>query len=202
MSTAPDPTDEELALSAQAGDGAAFQVLYERHRRALARQIHRRLSPMLRRKVDEGDVLQMAYLSAHRSLDRFEPRGAGSFRAWLDQIVEHKILYVVRQYAQVAKRGVDREETGSFFQRAPGARGREASPSGLAVAGELRERIERAIEQLPDAYREVIGLVQREGLTLAAAAERMGRSTAATAKLYGRALAKLSALTGLRETGA
>ncbi len=202
MSTEPDPTDEELALRAQGGDDAAFQRLYERHADALARRIHQRLSPMLRRKVDEGDVLQMAYLSAHRSLENFEARGAGSFRAWLEQIVEHKILYVVRQYVQVEKRGVHREETGSFHQRAPALRDREASPSGLAVAGELRDRIERAMEELPDAYREVIGLVQREGLTLAAAAERMERSTAATAKLYGRALAKLSALTGLGETDA
>ena len=125
--------------------------------------------------------------------------GDGSVRAWLDQIVEHKILNVIRQYVQVEKRGLDREETGSFHQRAPAAPGREPSPSGVAAAGELREQIEAALAVLPDHYREVIRLVQRERLTLAEAGERMGRTTAATAKLYGRALAKLAERVGLTE---
>ena len=150
----------------------------------------------------EADILQMAYLGAHRSLGEFETRGDGSFRAWLDQIVEHKILYVVRQYVDAAKRGIDREQTGSFHQRAPGAHGREATPSGVAMAGELRERIEGAVAQLPEHYRDVLRLVQREGLTLAEAGERMGRTTAATAKLYGRALSKLADLAGTAGTEA
>jgi len=199
VSKAQHPTDEDLAARAQAGDDDAFRALFDRHAPALGRQIHRRLSPMLRRKVDEADILQMAYLGAHRGLDGFESRGEGSFRAWLDQIVEHKILYVIRQYVQVAKRGLDREETGSFHQRAPAAPARQPSPSGVAAAGELREQIEAGLAALPAHYREVIRLVQQEGLTLAEAGERMDRSTAATAKLYGRALAKLAEHVGLTE---
>ena len=202
MSTKEDQTDEELAQRAQAGDEDAFQALFHRHASALGRKIRRRLSPKLRRKVDEADILQMAYLAAHRGLGGFEPRGDGSFSAWLDQIVEHKILYVIRQYVQVEKRGLNREETGSFHQRAPAAPGREPSPSGVAAAGELREQVEAALAVLPDHYREVIRLVQREGLTLAEAGERMDRTTAATAKLYGRALAKLAERIGLTEYGA
>lgn len=199
MSSHQHRTDEDLALSAQAGDEDAFQALFHRHAPALGRRIHKRLSPKLRRKVDEADVLQMAYLSAHRALKDFEPRGAGSFRAWLEQIVDHKILYVVRQYVQVAKRDLEREETGSFHQRSPAAHGREPSPSGVAAAGELRQRIEAALAQLPEHYREVIRLVQQEGLTLAEAGGRLDRSTAATAKLYGRALARLARQVGVTE---
>lgn len=187
-----DPTDEDLALRAQAGDEDAFRLLFERHAPTLRRQIERRLPPLLRRKVDGSDVVQMAYLSVHRGLGAFESRGDGSFRAWLDQIVEHKVLYVVRQYVGAAKRGLDREETGSFHQRAPGAAAREPTPSGVAAAEELRTRIEGAIARLPAHYREVLHLVQRDGLTLAQAGERLGRSAAATAKLYGRALARLA----------
>ena len=202
MSTKEDQTDEELAQRAQDGDEDAFQALFHRHAPTLGRLIHRRLSPMLRRKVDAADILQVAYLGAHRGLAGFEPRGEGSFRAWLHQIVEHKILYVIRQYVQVEKRNLNREDTGSFHQRAPAARGREPSPSGVAAAGELRAQIEAALAVLPDHYREVIRLVQREGLTLAGAGERMNRTTAATAKLYGRALAKLAERIWLTEYGA
>ena len=69
------------------------------------------MPPLLRRKLDETDVVQMAYLSAHANLASFEPRGDGSFRAWLDCIVENRFVDVVRQYVDVAKRGLDREET-------------------------------------------------------------------------------------------
>jgi RNA polymerase sigma-70 factor (subfamily 1) len=197
-----DATDEELARRAKDGDDEAFEALFQRHAPALRRRIQRRLPPLVRRKIDEQDVIQMAYLGVHRGLRSFEPKGDGSFRAWLDQIVEHKILYVVRQYVDAAKRGIDREQTGSFHQRSHAAHGREPSPSGVAVAGELRERIEGALARLPDHYREVIHLVQREGLTLAEAGQRMGRTTAATAKLYGRALAKLADLAGTAGTEA
>jgi len=189
----PDPTDEDLALLAQGGDEAAFQALFERHAPALERRVRRRLPPLLRRKVDEADVVQMTYLAVHRGLARFEPRGPGSFRAWLDQVFEFQVLYVVRQFAGAAKRGLDREETGSFHQRAPAAHGREPSPSSVAVGRELREQVDAALAELPEHYREVIRLVQ-EGLTLAEVGERLGRTTAATAKLYGRALTKLAEL--------
>ena len=84
------PTDELLARRAQGGDDEAFKELFDRHAPTLGRRIHARIPPLLRRKVDEADVLQMAYLSVHNDLDSFEPRGDGSFRAWLDSIVEHR----------------------------------------------------------------------------------------------------------------
>ena len=70
MDVTRDPSDEELALRAQDGDDAAFQILFDRHAPALRRQIQRRLPPLIRRKVDESDVVQMAYLGVHRGLVR------------------------------------------------------------------------------------------------------------------------------------
>ena len=192
-------TDEDLALRAREGDEVAFRVLFDRHSEALRRQIQRRLPPLVRRRVAESDVVQMAYLGVHRGLDRFESRGDGSFRAWLGQIVENKVLQVVRGYVETGKRAVGREESGSFRQRVPHAHGAVPSPSAVAVGEELRVRIEDGIAALPPDYREVFQLVQSDGLTLAQAGVRMGRSAAAAEKLYGRALARLAALVNARK---
>ena len=69
------PTDETLALRAQSGDDEAFRELFDRHAPSLGRHIRQRMRPLLRRKLDEADVLQMAYLSVHSDLESFEPRG-------------------------------------------------------------------------------------------------------------------------------
>ena len=84
--------DEELAGLAQAGDDRAFETLFDRHAPTLRRQIDVRLPRLLRRKVDASDIVQMAYIGVHGSLDKFESRGDGSYRAWLDQIVEQRLL--------------------------------------------------------------------------------------------------------------
>jgi RNA polymerase sigma-70 factor (ECF subfamily) len=192
-------TDENLALRARQGDEIAFRVLFDRHAASLRRQIQRRLPPLVRRKIAESDVVQMAYLGVHRGLDGFESRGDGSFRAWLEQIVANKVLQVVRGYVETGKRSVGREESGSFHQRSPHAHGEDPSPSAIAVGEELRVRIEHGIAALPPDYREVFDLVQTDGLTLAEVGARMGRTPAAAEKLYGRALARLSALVNARK---
>jgi DNA-directed RNA polymerase specialized sigma24 family protein len=48
-----------------------------------------------------------------------------------------------------------------------------------------------ALDALSEDHRTILRLVQFDGLTLGAAAERMGRSREAAKKLYGRALTKL-----------
>ena len=189
-----DPSDEALAERARQGDEEAFGLLFERHAPALRRRVRRQLPALLRRKVAESDVIQMAYLRVHQHLDGFSDRGAGSFKAWLDRIVESQVADVLRRYVRAAKRGLDREVSGP--QPLSGAKvpGREPTASMVAAGEELLQRIEVAMELLPEDYRLVLHLVQGEGLTLAAAGERMGRSSGAAKKLYARSLAKLNRL--------
>ena len=53
------------------------------------------------------------------------------------------------------------------------------------------------MDKLPPDYREIIRLVQEEGLTMAEAAARMGRSRNAVKHLYGRALSQFAKLLGV-----
>jgi RNA polymerase sigma-70 factor (ECF subfamily) len=186
--------DEDLVRRARRGEEAAFRLLMERRTPELTARVRRKLPALLRRKISESDVIQGAFLTAHQKLSEFEDRGDGSFGAWLDQIVAFKIRELLRHYRGTAKRGVDREITQGRRPATRNVVGREASPSAHAIAGELEEKVREGMEALPEHYREVLRLVQEEGLALAEVGRRMDRSAKAIAKLYARALARLTEL--------
>jgi len=189
-----DPADETLAARAREGDEAAFELLFERHAPKLRHRVRRELPGLLQRKVAESDVIQMAYLSVHQSLDRFTDRGPGSFRAWLGRIVDHRIADLLRRYVRTGRRSLLKEVSGPEPLSGAGIPGREPTPSLVAVGEEVRQKIEEGIGRLPDDYRRVLQLVEGDGLTLADAGEQMGRSAGAAQQLYARALRQLSRL--------
>lgn len=186
-----------MIARARAGDEAAFGELCRREAGHLRARAERLLNPTLRRKVAPSDVLQEAYIVAHERIRDFEDRGEGSFGAWLGRIVDLKAREAVRRFAGTAKRD-PAIEVGSIGSgaRHPAARG--PSPSQALQAREDREAVARAIASLPSDYRTVLHLIQGEGLTLAAAAERMGRSRDSIKGLYARALARLAEDLGLQ----
>jgi len=200
MSREAEPTDEALAAQARQGDEGAFRALFERHAPELRRRVRRQLPGLLRRKVAESDVIQMTYLRVHQNLDRFESRGDGSFRAWIERIVENQVADLLRRYVQTAKRGLFHEVSGPqplSGNRRPAA---EPSPSRVAVGNELQEEIRKAMAGLPEDYQRILRLVQGDGLPLAEAGERMDRSAGAAKQLYARAVARLSTLVNGNET--
>ncbi|MHC4473217.1 MAG: sigma-70 family RNA polymerase sigma factor [Planctomycetota bacterium] len=187
-----EPSDEQLAESARKGDERAFQLLFERHAPALRQRVARQLPGLLRRKVAESDVIQMTYLRVHQSLETFRGRMKGSFRAWLGQIVENQVADLIRRYIHTAKRRLDHEVSGPQPLSGGQMPGPQPTPSLVAAGEELRQRLQEAMETLPDDYRAVLRLVQGEGLTLAESGERLGRTAGAAKQLYARAVARLS----------
>ena len=185
-------SEARLVEAARHGDEDALAQLCRRYEQHNLRRIQRRLSPALRRKVSCADVFQEARIVAHRRIAEFEDRGEGAFGHWLARIVELKTREAVRKYAGTAKRAAVREVTRAQRGATAEVRGRIDSPSQAAAAAELREAAREAIDDLPEQYREVIHLMQREHLSLADAAERMGRSKEAVRGLYARALARLA----------
>ncbi len=98
----------------------------------------------------------------------------------------------LRHHLLTEKRAGGREVTRGARPNSSAFRGREPSPSEVAIGEETRRRAAEALSELPEDHREVLALVQVEGLTLADAAVRMGRSYEATKKLYGRAASRLA----------
>ena len=99
----PDNSSQEntavLIHRAQAGDKAAMERLLERHREALLRFLHGRLSPAARSVTDTSDVVQEVFKSALESLERFEYRGLGSFWAYLREIGKNRLRHEERRAA-------------------------------------------------------------------------------------------------------
>ena len=176
----------------RAGDESAARELFDRQLPLLRAAARSRLPPALRGKVGESDVIQEAYLAAFLRLGELEDRGDGSFRRWLRQILEHKVVDEVRRHVGAGSRDVRREiRLGTRAESQAGA-GDQTSPSMQVANAEETAAVRRAVEELPSAYAEVVRWVHQEGLTLVEAGARMGRSAEAVRKLYGRALARLA----------
>jgi RNA polymerase sigma-70 factor (ECF subfamily) len=144
--------DDERALlgSLRAGDEAAFEKLVREHApRMLA--VARRF---LRDEEAAQDAVQDAFLSAFRGLGDFQ--GGARIGTWLHRIVVNAALMKLRSRRRKPEEAIDellprwRED------------GHPARPAGpwsadrVLESEELRARVRAGIEQLPDAYREVL----------------------------------------------
>src|SRR6187402_2316993 len=91
----PPVDDLELVRAARKGDRDAFRTLFERyHRRAYALALG-----VLRHADDALDVVQDAFVKAHKYLDKFE--GNSSFYTWLYRIVMNLAIDHLRKHRRV-----------------------------------------------------------------------------------------------------
>ena len=97
-----------LVQRAKGGEAEAFGRLVSEFRAELLSHVRRRMSPALRRKTDEEDIVQSAAREAFEQFDGFELRGPSSLRNWLVVIAERK-LSEVRKHYQSRKRSIRRE---------------------------------------------------------------------------------------------
>lgn len=191
---------QSLVERAQAGDRNAADRLLRRcseHVRQTARML---LGRSLRGYLDSDDVLQEALTAAFLDLGRFEYRDETSLVRWLSTIVVNKVRGLA-DYHFAAKR--DRREDVALGRDsgdgADGLAARRTTPGDAAEGREREALVRRCIEDLPDAYREVIVLVTYLGTPWDVAAERLGRSVGAARMLHVRAQAELGRR--LRELG-
>lgn len=77
-----DETDDSLISSIRAGDEAAFEQLFNRHRRRIARLVGR----FFNRPERVEEIIQDVFMKIYFALDDYSPdRGAG-FTAWLSRV--------------------------------------------------------------------------------------------------------------------
>ncbi len=120
---------------------------------------------LLRNGADAEDVAQEAMLRALRFFGTFH---GGDARAWLLKIVRNTCFTWLksRRPAELA------EEFDETLHVAP--RGDAVTPESLAIAGDERERLARALEALPPRFREVLVLRELEGCSYQEIAEIAG----------------------------
>jgi RNA polymerase sigma-70 factor (ECF subfamily) len=181
-----DRSDDELMTAYAGGDAAAFEALFQRHRKPLFTFLVHRCGD---RQVAE-DVLQEVFLKVIRS--RATYRAEGSFRAWLFLIARRTLTDHHRQSA--VRRVVTPQSAlpdGAPLDL-PGSEDDE--PGRLAAARQLGTRITAALQDLPEEQREVFLLRERAGLAYEAIAEQTGCGVATAKSRMRYALAGLRRL--------
>jgi RNA polymerase sigma-70 factor, ECF subfamily len=106
---------------------------------------------ILSSRTDAEDVTQDAMLRAFRFFEGFH---GGDVRAWLLQIVRNTCYMWLKKNRRMKM--TDQFDEELHMQSS-------ATPESIAIAGNDRERLTRALETIPLRYREVIVLRELEG---------------------------------------
>lgn len=178
----------------RAGERAAFEELFARHRPLLRKLVEFRLDARLRARVDPSDVVQETQLEAFRQLPSYLERKPMPFRLWLRKTAQERLRMTERQHLEAARRSVGREMPLPDTSAAVVAQQLAAailSPSQHAAQGELAGRVADAIGLLSDTDREVLVMRTFEGLSYDEVACVLDIDSAAARKRHGRALLRL-----------
>jgi len=179
--------DTELVRNAQAGDLEAFEELVARHRD----KIFGRALSMMRNEQEALDLSQEAWVKAWQRLNQFQ--GDSSFTTWLTRIVINLCLDQLRKQKRRQTESIEamEEESGGVERQMPVV---AANPTERLERGELRRRIDRALDQLSHEHRTVLILHEFEEMEYKTIATTMGCSIGTVMSRLFYARRKLTAL--------
>ena len=186
----------ELLSRARESDTDAIQALLVPYLHPLTAFVRVRSAVRLRRRESVSDLVQSIYRQAIGSMHTLSGNSEAEFRQWLYAIALNRIRRSY-EYHHAARRDVAREVHPDLDSRVDdeGLLSCYASictPSREALAREEIERIEAALDSLPEDYREVLVLARISGLSAAEIGEQVGRSEDAVRQLLRRAKARLA----------
>ena len=134
---------------------------------------------LLRNRTDAEDVTQDAVVRAFRAFGTYR---SGNARAWLLQIVRNTCFTWLRQNRMAAE-FMEFDET-TMPQESK-------NPETLALAGSDREQLTRALESLPESFREILVLRELEGCSYKEIAEITSRPIGTVMSALARARTQL-----------
>jgi len=178
--------DEDLMLSYQQGNAAAFEVLYERHRGGVFRYL---LAKCHQQAIAE-ELFQDVWMKLIAARDRYEIRA--KFTTYLYQLAHnHFIDYYRKTRTDVIQQKDYDEDVEQII-----ANGQKQADEQLELQRKT-ETLSKLVDELPDEQREAFMLREEAGLTVAEIAEVTGVNTEAAKSRLRYAVKKLRA--GLKE---
>ncbi len=188
---------DRMIAAARGGDREVLGALLESYRDYLRVLARVELGRDVKAKFDASDVVQEAFLDAHRQFPAFRGDSRAQFTRWLREILAGTMANLVRRYLgtrardprleQRLRSAVDRSVDG--MDRLAANSG--GTPSQQAMRAERVLGVAAALEELPDDYRRVIILRHIDGLPFAEVAAHLGRSVDAVEKLWVRGVTAL-----------
>jgi RNA polymerase sigma-70 factor (ECF subfamily) len=175
--------------------------LFLQQKEGLRRAIRARMDRRLHGRIDPSDVLQEAYVEAHRRQDELAKVNMPP-SLWLRLLTRQKLVDLHRHHLKAQKRSAGREvalPSGSLTETAsvPAPAqldARQTSVSQAAMRAEKRLGVERALSRMAPADREVLAMRHFEGKTNSEVAQALNISPNAASNRYVRALARMKDL--------
>ena len=178
-------SDEALMLRYQAGDAAAFDELYARHRGALFRFITRQCR--VRERAEE--IFQDVWMSLIQAAGRY--RVEAQFRTWLYTLAHNKLMDYFRGNARAEAVLVEVKDENGEMEALDGVANRTQEPQVQAEARQQGSAILRLLAALPAPQREAFLLHEESGLSVEEIAQTTGVSFEAAKSRLRYAVAKL-----------
>lgn len=154
--------DADLIARAAEGDLNAFVTLIERHRA----MVYRVAFQYAGNHHDADDIAQEVFIKVHRSLGGF--RQDAQFTSWLYRVAMNTCIDHGRRRTFTCS--LDRREEETAFEVAAA----EPGPEQRVYAGEVRQAVDAAVDDLPPQQRLVFTMRHFEGMKLIDIAEALG----------------------------
>ena len=162
--------DAALVTRTAAGDHAAFEALMRRHNGRLFRAAR----AILKDDAEAEDAVQEAYLDAYRHMPEF--RGESQVGTWLVRIaVNHALMRLRKQKRDSVVVSFDQQEAGDSGDIVDHlADERNEAPTTTIQRSEIRQLLERRIDELPMSYRTVFILREVEEMSVEETSTALG----------------------------
>lgn len=161
--------DESLLLeSARSGDFASFEKLVT----ASEGRVYNHLVRLVGNPEDARDLLQETYLSAYRNLGTF--KGDSAFSTWVYRIATNHALMRLRKKQPQEVAFDDLPIPTHEELRSRNISDWAIDPREAILRKELREKLQRAIDELPSLYRAVVVMRDVEELSTEETAAALG----------------------------
>lgn len=145
--------ERELVSRCQAGDETAFGELVDHYKNLVYAMVYR----MVNDRNQADDLAQEVFLKVHRGLPYF--RGEARLSTWIYRIVANVCVQARTRRRELQPAAAGLPDRGA--------------PDGAFADLELRDRLEKAIAQLPDQYRMLIAAHYLQGVQYEALAESL-----------------------------
>jgi len=168
------PTDAQLISRIKKGDERAFSILVQRYEQTVWGFAYK----LCRDKEKAEESFQDTFVNVFRKIDQFD--GRSKFSTWLYTIVANNCL--------MKRRRRKLEDLLESYDQAPDVEDEKVekqlaswddTPAEKLLRGELKEQLDKAIQQLPDDYKVVFVLRDIEQKTAEETAKITGLSVPA-----------------------
>jgi len=148
-----------IARSIAAGDHAAFERLMRRHNRRL----YRLARATLRDPTEAEDALQDAYVCAYRSIGKF--RGEASLSTWLSRLLLNECFARLRRSAR-RQNVIAIVSPNAPIEFTSMAANESETPDTELARAQMRDLLERKLDELPENFRTVFALRSVEEMSV------------------------------------